>query len=399
LKFLVVGGGISGLFLAYYLLEGGHEVVVADAPRGSVRTSAYNAGQLSSRPLFTDVFARSDVVRVSASERRRNPGWFRLAKAQGRDVHEKVTGSLSARSLALYEKFLSREKARVDLTREVLDLHSDLSGEESTGGPGGRFLGPRELSELGYRGFEGGWLQREISLHSGKLVDYLRSRVSEMGAEVFEGDVRLKGAGTRILRAAVDGEDTVADAYVVAGGSWSRAICRPLRYDPMVIPARGLVLFYRTKGRQVIDHPGHYADEGVTVGQHGEDILRLTSFFELVGFDPRFSRSKMDWLFEAVTSHFSRPCALKLSEVGVGYRPCTPDQLPVVGRIPRCENGYIISGAGRKGMALAPVLSQLLMGCVIGSSERDDRLLRALDPARFERSSTRAHLAPALPKF
>jgi len=121
----------------------------------------------------------------------------------------------------------------------------------------------------------------------------------------------------------------------------------------------------------------------VTVTQHDGDTVRLTGLFELVGFNPRFSRSKMDWLFETVTSRFSRPCRLELSEAGVGYRPCTPDQLPVVGRIPRCENGYILTGSTRKGMALAPALSQLLMGCVLGSGETEDPLLQALDPGRF----------------
>lgn len=384
MKFLIVGGGISGLFLAYYLLEGGHEVVVADAGKDPVQTSAYNAGLLSPRSLFTDIFARSDVVRVSAPERRLNREWFALAKGQSRDKHEKATAPLSARSLALYEKFLAREKAQVDLTRETLELHSRLRAEEPGRHSGRRFLGAKELAELGYKGFEGGWLEREISLHSGKLLDYLRSRISEMGAKPVAGEVRLKSTGSRISCAVVDGEEVAADAYVVAGGSWSRAICKPLRYDPMVIPARGLVLFYRTKGKRVIDHPAVYADEGVTVSQHGEDTLRLTSFFELVGFNPRFSRLKKDWLFESVTSHFSRPCRLALTEAGVGYRPCTPDQLPVVGRIPRCENGYILSGACRKGMVLAPVLSQLLMGCVFGSRETDGPLLQALDPGRFE---------------
>jgi len=384
LKVLVIGGGISGLFLAYYLLEGGHDVLVADAARGSVRTSAYNAGILSPRSLFTEIFGRSEVVRVSAAERRRNPRWFRLARGQSRERHEQATDPLSARSLELYEKFLAREKARVDLTREVLQLHSSLSGDRRAGGSGTRFLGPRELSEVGYKGFEGGWLEREISLHSGKLLDYLRSRTSDMGARAVMGDVRLKSAGSRISRALVDSKEVVADAYVVAGGSWSREICRPLHYDPMVIPARGLVLFYRTNGKRVTDHPAVYADKGVTVGQHGEDTLRLTSFFELVGFDPKFSQMRMDWLFEAVTSHFSRPWKLALSEAGVGYRPCTPDQLPVVGRIPRSENGYILAGACRKGMVLAPVLSQLLIGCVLGSSEPDDIMLQPLDPARFE---------------
>ena len=133
-----------------------------------------------------------------------------------------------------------------------------------------------------------------------------------------------------------------------------------------------------------MDYPAQYEDEGVTITQHDRDTVRLTSFFELGGFDPRFSRSRMDWLFETVTSHLSRPCRLDLSETGVGYRPCTPDQLPVVGRIPRCENGYILTGSCRKGMALAPALSQLLIGCALGSGENDDPFLRALDPERFQ---------------
>ena len=384
LKFLVIGGGISGLFLSYYLLEAGNQVVVADAARGPVRTSAYNAGQLSSRPSFTELFTASDAVRLSATEKRRDHDWFRLARKQSRDRYEGIAGALSNRSLTLYDRFFSREKARVDLTGEVLDLRSVLRAEEPQREPGAQFLTPAELAELGYKGFEGGWLLEEKSLHSGKLLSHLRSRISEMGAEAAQGEVRLKSQGTRISCAVVEGEEVVADAYVVAGGSWSRQVCKPLHYDPMVIPARGLVLFYRTGGAQVVDYPAHYEDEGVTITQHDSHTVRLTGFFELVGYNPRFSRSRMDWLFEVVTSHFSRPCRLELSEVGVGYRPCTPDQLPVVGRMPRCENGYILTGSCRKGMALAPVLSQLLMECALGSGETDDPLLQALDPERFE---------------
>jgi D-amino-acid dehydrogenase len=382
LKFLVIGGGISGLFLSYYLLKSGHEVVVADAGSGSVKTSAYNAGQLSSRSSFTEI-TPSDAVRLSAREVQRNQDWFGIARGQSRERYDEVTTALSVRSLALYQQFFSAEKARVDLVEEVLDLHSAL-GPESAGRPGARFLTPTELSELGYRGFAGGWLREEMSLHSGKLLSHLRSRISDMGAEAAEGEVRLRDGGSRISCAVVNGEEVVADAYVVAGGSWSRAVCRPLRYDPMVIPARGLVLFYRTGGERVIDYPANYADEKVTVTQHDGDTLRLTGFCELVGFNPRFSRPRMNQLFEAVTSHLSRPRGLELSEVGVGYRPFTPDQLPVVGRIPHCENGYVLTGSCRKGMVLAPALSQLLIGCVFDSGETDDPTRQALDPGRFQ---------------
>ena len=384
MKFLVIGGGISGLFLSYYLLKAGHAVVLADARKGKVRTSAYNAGQLSTRPSFTDIFAPSEIVRISARERRLNRRWFELARRQSRDKYESVASALAKRSLSLYGRFLAKENARVDLAGEVLELHSRLRGETNPE-PGARFLGPKELAEVGYKGFEGGWIIKEKSLHSRKLLDLLRSRISDMGARAVDGEVSLKRSGSRISRATVRGDDVVADAYVVAAGSWSRELCGPLGYDPMVIPARGLVLFYRTGGKRVVDYPSHYEDEGVTATQHNADKLRFTSFFELVGFNPRFSRARTDWLFRTVTSHFSRACRFTVSEVGVGYRPSTPDQLPVVGGIPRCENGYVLTGSTRKGMALAPVLARLLMNLMLGSGQKNELLLRAMDPQRFAR--------------
>jgi D-amino-acid dehydrogenase len=380
LRFVVVGGGICGLFVSYYLLERGDDVTLVDTVRDHVRTSAYNAGQLSTRPSFTDIFAGHAVLRISPGERRRNRKWLSLARRQSLDAYEETGIPLSVRSVALYEKFFATEKAEVDLVRDGLDLHTVLPAE-SKAGPGERFVGPRELSELGYKGFEGGWLVEERSLHSGKLLDYLGSRVSEMGARSVKGEARLKGSGSRISSALVGGARLVADAYVVAGGSWSREVCAPLGYDPMVIPARGLALFYRTGGEQVVDIPAHYEVEGVTATQHDRDTLRMTSFFELMGFNARFGRLRHQWLFQTVTSHFSRPCRLELSEAGVGFRPSTPDQLPVVGRIPRCDNGYILSGATRKGMALAPALAQLLIASVLGS---EDQYLRPLNPGRFE---------------
>ena len=142
MKSLVIGGGISGLFLSYYLLEAGSDVALVDAAKGPVRTSAYNAGQLSSRPSFTDIFARSDIVRISASERRRNRAWFGLARRQKRDAYEQVAAALSTRSLALYEEFFAREKARVDLTGRVLDLHTDSPRRRTGGRPWGAVPDP-----------------------------------------------------------------------------------------------------------------------------------------------------------------------------------------------------------------------------------------------------------------
>lgn len=383
MKFVVLGGGVSGLFASYYLLKAGHDVIVVDDGQGPVRTSAYNAGQLSGRSNFTAIFGDGSGVRISRAQRRSDPRWFNLARRQTRGRYERVCLELVGRSLALYQGILDEAPSDLDVMEEMLELHTAMPKYSPTGVSGGRLLSPDEISSLGYAGFEGGWLLRERSLHPGRLIGYLHSRLSSLGGRYRRGRARLKPSGSKIAHAAVGDERIHADGYVVAGGSWSRAICRPLGYDPMVVPARGLVILCATRGARAVDCPATYSDEGVTVTQHDRETVRLTGFFELMGFNHSFSQARRDQLFKAVTSHLSRRPRLERGEVGVGFRPTTPDQLPSVGRIPKFENGYILTGSSRKGIVLAPELARLLSRVVLDPQAEVDWALAALDPGRF----------------
>src|SRR5208283_4754305 len=46
LRIVVIGGGVTGMFAAHYLLKDGHQVTVVDENPQSVPTSVYNAGLL-----------------------------------------------------------------------------------------------------------------------------------------------------------------------------------------------------------------------------------------------------------------------------------------------------------------------------------------------------------------
>ena len=55
--------------------------------------------------------------------------------------------------------------------------------------------------------------------------------------------------------------------------------------------------------------------------------------------------------------------ALELAEpvdVWTGFRPCTPDSLPLLGRAPGYSNVTIAAGHGHNGMALAPAAAELI---------------------------------------
>ncbi len=67
---------------------------------------------------------------------------------------------------------------------------------------------------------------------------------------------------------------------------------------------------------------------------------------------------------------------------GIGFRPCTPDQFPLVGTIPGCENAYVASGNCRLGITLAPSTAFVIRSMIVGKKYLDE-LKSSLNPARF----------------
>ncbi|MDG6929160.1 MAG: FAD-binding oxidoreductase, partial [Nitrososphaerota archaeon] len=65
---------------------------------------------------------------------------------------------------------------------------------------------------------------------------------------------------------------------------------------------------------------------------------------------------------------------------GVGFRPCTPDQRPVVGGVPGHPNVFVNSGQCRLGMTLAPVSGHTVASLIAG---RKPDGVECMDPARF----------------
>ena len=69
----------------------------------------------------------------------------------------------------------------------------------------------------------------------------------------------------------------------------------------------------------------------------------------------------------------------RVSEVGAGMRPVTPDALPLVGRVD--ERTVLAAGHGRNGIMLAPITAELVTGHLDGTA--DPRWSETLDPRRF----------------
>src|SRR5437667_7625542 len=85
----IIGGGITGLFCAHYLMRDGHEVSVVERRSTGSVTSIYNAGlltpSLAPTPkiglgrILSTYLGRDDPVHISPRQILENPRFFRTA--------------------------------------------------------------------------------------------------------------------------------------------------------------------------------------------------------------------------------------------------------------------------------------------------------------------------------
>ena len=385
---VIVGGGVIGLFSAYYLARRGFKVSVVDA--GYVKASRFNAGfvvpsfALITKFTLFDVFkalAGRGPVRVSIP----GPGlsWLLRAYRSVGSAGLIAVRELGYRSLELYSELFSRESLDVDVVRGVLALFLKMEDAEAFSGKvKGKLVEGRELEDLGYKGFGAGILvEEEFALDPERLDDSMRRLLENIGVK-FLGDKTLKVNGERRVKLGLAKTGTLeADYVVLACGSWTGELTRPLGYDPKIEPARGLVVKFKPESR-IVERPGLMEDYGVAVQQHqSTGMLRATGFFELLGFNENWDRSRVEWLLDKIRKHLARLGEIRSVELSTGFRPCTPTMTPIIGFIPGSRKIIVAGGHCRLGLTLAPATGELVADFIEESKPKlSQEAIRELTP-------------------
>jgi D-amino-acid dehydrogenase len=397
------------MFSAYYLLKDGHEVTVVDENAQNVPTSVFNAGLIMPSAgalptiglptILSPYFGRSGPVYISLGEVFRNLGWFRVGLRKGLHGFEDALLGLGETSLALYSEFFEEVRVDVDHRKGIVSLYRDREhAKRAASVTKARFVDVDEVSAMGFQNLGGGvYLEDESSINPFKLFGALRDEIRRLGAEMVLGERAEFVARGRSVGSVRAGECTIhGDQFLIAAGSWSRSLSKALGFDVPLLPARGMAMIFETGGSEIVSVSALLEDDGVGVTQHNADTLRLTSFFEMVGFKGSFGDDRKEWFMESARRHITRFGRLRLSDSGVGFRPCTPDQLPLIGPVPGYDNLLIATGNCRLGVTLAPasagIIRQMLRARDPSASgaAAQDKSWSDFDPARFARRTARA---------
>jgi glycine oxidase len=367
-EIVVVGAGIVGCAIAYELARQGASVVVIDD-----RTPGMGATQASAGILAPFIEARDEGPLLE----------------------------LTARSLGLFDEFISRVRAdsqsAVSYDRNgTLDVALDSESFASL---------QRTHERLAARGVEADLLDagrvRQCEPHlssdavggllipkhgfvaASELTRALAAGARRCGATFLDhGRVsRVTRDGAR-LQCHLPGKDAPlgGDAVVIAAGSWAGEIqIDDVGHSLPVRPVRGQLLHLRWSGepqlRRILWSERCY----IVPWRNGTVLVGATE--EDAGFDERTTLAGIQDLIGASCELLPHAWTASLLAAKVGLRPATPDHLPIIGWSRVVPNLMYATGHFRNGILLAPLTADLVARAILDGGV--DPMLELTRPQRF----------------
>lgn len=416
MKVLVLGSGVIGVTSAWYLSEAGHEVTVVDRqPEPGMETSFANGGQISwssatpwaapgipltalkwlfkphsplvLRPRLDPAMWRwlFRMLRNCTRERfeRNRERLLRLARYS----HESLV-ELRGRTGIQYDQgargmlMLLRDRQsfaesgrnselleRLNIPFEILDRTGCLAQEPALERARGKIAG-------------GMYFPSDESGDCRKFTVELARRAREKGVRFVPSTAieRLIASGDRIEGVKTSQETLTADTYVVACGSYTPLLLRPLGVRLPVYPVKGYSMTIPLNDAAPAPR-GTLTDEAykVVITRLGER-LRVAGTAELAGYDLRLRPFRFVTLEHVVRDLFPGVIDGARVEYWCGLRPMTPDNPPVLGPT-RYRNLVVNAGHGALGWTLACGSAKALAFLVSG--RRPEIAIEDFSPARF----------------
>jgi D-amino-acid dehydrogenase len=179
------------------------------------------------------------------------------------------------------------------------------------------------------------------------------------------GIERLTEDATRVTGVATSAGVLRADAYVVALGSWSPRLVRPLGISLPVYPVKGYSITVPISDPDAAP-VSTVMDESykVAITRLGNRI-RVGGTAEVSGYSTKLHAARRATLDHSLTELFPRGGRLAEATFWSGLRPMTPDGPPVIGAT-RYANLHLNTGHGTLGWTMAcgsgRVLADMLSG-------------------------------------
>ena len=414
MKAIIVGGGIVGLSSAYYLVQSGWDVTIIDKNDFQNNCSYGNAGYVCPShfvPLATPGIIKQGFKWMFNSRspfyvqprlngalidwglkfmKSATPEKVKAAAVPLRDIAifsqkcyeawQSVPGfDMAYEHKGLLEYFQTPEKeehahhfcedaVKLGLDAEILNYQQVQAMEPHT--------------RLNIKGAL--YFRCDAHVYPNKVMQSLLNHLEKAGVNFLPNEAVT---GFERNGSFVSGVKTAkgryeADSVVIASGSWSRELASQLGISLPLVGGRGYSVTLKDSPNK-LNHPAVLMEGRVALTPMDGNKLRLGGTMEITSTDKPPRLSRVEGILNAVKGYFPDyvlPSAAE-ADVWYGFRPCSADGLPYIGRSRRVKNLVLATGHAMIGMSLGPATGKLVSELL--NEEKTSVDLSPFEPERF----------------
>ncbi len=415
-KVVIIGGGVIGLFSAYYLNQSGWEVDILDQGDLSDNCSYGNAGMITPShfvPLAAPgmveqgirwMFDSKSPFYVKPSLHPELIGWgLKFLKSATKKHVERsasVLRDIAMLSKDLYHEFEKDSNIAFGLedkgilmlfkTEKFVEEEKHMAEKATSLGLDVQYLSPEECRKL----------QPDIELDIMGAVHYhcdahmypnqlMRGLINYLeaakGVTIYRNRAvtKIEHQANKITSVSSNGREFKGDAYVVAGGSWSPSIAKLAGLRIPLMPGKGYSFMKPQDASKQMTIPSILCEARVAITPMN-GAIRYGGTMEIGKINSNINMNRVKGIVESVPKYFP-DFKLEMPEekdVWFGFRPVSPDGIPYIGLSSKYNNLAIATGHAMIGLGLAPATGKIIDAVLNGTKPIMD--IKAFAPARFE---------------
>ncbi|EFH85678.1 glycine oxidase ThiO [Ktedonobacter racemifer] len=353
---LVIGGGVIGCSIAYFLRKNGIKVSVVEKGNIGAQASGAAVGLLAPiRPL-----AQLDAYKaLLLAGMRRFPAILpELEAITGLRVTYEQTGTLRLLPLEKVAPTQAwvREWQNAGFSMQLLSKEELYANE------------PRLLP-----GVEGAVsIKDEAQVSPSQLVQVFAQAARELGAHFYENTevVEIQRSDNTSCVTGVrtaKNEIISCGTLIIAAGAWSKDIGHLLDVSIPVHPVRGELIAVKQLSpplQPILFDEGIF-DEDIYLAPKPDGTIIIGSTKAHVGFDTSVSSGGILHLLTVATRLLPDLTTSSIHRTWAGLRPKTPRSKPIIGRVPHWNNVLVASGHGGFGITLSILTGEVITELIV----------------------------------
>jgi D-amino-acid dehydrogenase len=392
MKAIVIGGGIIGLSSAFYLHQSGWDVTVLDKGDFTNNCSYGNAGYICPShfiPLATPGIVKQGLkwMMNSTSPFYIQPrlSWplidwglkfMRVAKQQNVDAAAVPLRDIALFSMRCYDEwrtlpgfdFYYEKKGILELfqTEEKAHHAEEIVQKAQELGLDTELLNANQVQQLEphtpVKSIGAIFFKCDAHCYPNDLMKNLIDHLRHAGVELKSNEEvkRFEKNNGRISKVITDNGSYSADAVILATGSWSRETASLVGVNIPMVAGRGYSVTTDDE-RFKVNYPSVLMEGRVAITpMNGR--TRFGGTMEITSMKVPARMQRVKGILDAVKRYypeFEIPMP-QADQVWYGYRPCSADGLPYIGRTNRVKNLIVATGHAMLGLSLGPGTGKLV---------------------------------------